>query len=103
MTAPNDVRVGTETDYLLEVELNPGIVDMEITYKSSDEDILTVSEDGALHPKKAGEVTITVSADGISETVTITVLKKKGCANSAAVLALLPMAFAIVFFRRRKI
>ncbi|HHX78755.1 MAG TPA: hypothetical protein GX695_03260 [Acholeplasmataceae bacterium] len=103
LTAPNDVRVGTETDYLLEVELNPGIVDMEITYKSSDEDILTVSEDGALHPKKAGEVTITVSADGISETVTITVLKKKGCANSAAVLALLPMAFAIVFFRRRKI
>lgn len=102
LVAPKQVRLGIKTDYVLEVELSPDL-DVEVTFKSSDEDILTVSSDGTLHPRKAGEATITVSVDGVSETITINVLKQKGCANGAAILALLPMAFALIFFRRKKI
>jgi predicted phosphodiesterase len=102
INAPEEVRLGVDADYLLEIGLTPD-VDVLVTYESSNNDILTIDQDGTLHPKKAGEAIITVSADGVTETITIEVLKQKGCANGATILALLPMAFGIVFFRRRKI
>ena len=102
VTAPEEIKLGTKTDAVVIVEITPNI-EAKVTYSSSDDEILSIDETGIITPKKAGEVTITVTVDEISETVTVKVLKKSGCASGATMLALLPMAFAIVFFRRKKV
>ncbi len=102
VTAPAEIKLGTKIDAFVQVEITPN-VEAEVTYSSSDEELLTIDETGKMTPKKAGEVTVTVTVDDISETVTVKVLKKSGCGNGAMVLALLPMSFALIFFRRRTI
>ena len=52
--------------------------DQLVTYKSSDESVLTVSPFGVVETKKAGKATVTASTkDGISDTVEITVTEKQ--------------------------
>ncbi|MDY4892602.1 MAG: Ig-like domain-containing protein, partial [Agathobacter sp.] len=59
VTAPTEVVVGSETK--LTAKVCPSVA--KVTYKSSDDTIATVDENGTVKAVKAGDVTITATSD----------------------------------------
>lgn len=73
---------GEQKKYQLKATVNPK---GKITWKSSNKEVASVDSEGVVKPLKAGKVTITASANGVSAKCKITVkspiLKLKGKAN----------------------
>ncbi len=76
----DELEVKEEATFQLEVIPNPAQADLPegITWKSSDEEIATVSESGLVTGVKAGTATITVSVPGFEDDLTcaVTVVEK---------------------------
>jgi len=59
----------------IKVTINPSdATDQNVTYTSSDESVVTVSSDGVITAVGGGVATITVTVDGVSKTIKVTVV-----------------------------
>ncbi len=105
------IKVGETTQ--LTATITPDGATDTVTYESSDTSIATVDEDGKVTALKAGEVTITVKAGSVSDTVTITVTAADeggetggddsctGCSGSASAMLLTAALGAVMIIRKR--
>lgn len=105
------IKVGETTQ--LTATITPDGATDTVTYESSDTSIATVDEDGKVTALKAGEVTITVKAGSVSDTITITVTAADeggetggddsctGCSGSASAMLLTVALGAVMIIRKR--
>ena len=71
------IYVGDKTKVIANVTNPVG----NTTFKSSNEKVATVSAEGVVTAKKVGKVTITAANNGVSKSVTITIVKKANTAK----------------------
>lgn len=88
--ADNDKEVVIGTPFALATSYNPSRATAGVTYKSSDETIATVDNDGVVTGLKAGNVTITASstaATGVEDTIDLVVVEQIKAKNLLAAKA----------------